>query len=466
MDIKQNYQTLLSNVTYIKQQFANNSEYLPQIQKINSSPDFIVLHIRFFRKTWNIYLGRGGTGTGIMLSSLNVPLSLRVKDKFLDLVRAYLNHSYLKSIEIDSEDRIINIKTVRFSEKKQIEINFYFFWKGRELYFYIVEKAEMIKILKSWEGNWNIAEAMSEMTFPVFDEVGRCKRVVEHGQININLPSNDEIIEKHFKETISKVTEQVIKKNQKKSIKKIENIKKDLNKLRDWKEFYLFFLNNEKEVLKNDSYKIGEAKIKFDPKLSYYKKRNLVFERCKKASSNIGLVEGRLKAEEVKLKEAENKNLPTRLMSSQIKSKIMDPVWSNASKNTSASTSEVKSENHIVLKTALGEFAIGLNAIGNDVIRKKWGSKESYWFHADGMTSCHVIMNSKQNTQLDQQLLELIGSMIIDYSLKGQNEVNLVYTQVKYLKSLKGSPGAVTYKREKRIKIVYQNRWREIISAS
>ena len=43
---------------------------------------------------------------------------------------------------------------MRFEEKGEIETSFYFYWKGRELYFVIVERGEKVKILKSWTGNW------------------------------------------------------------------------------------------------------------------------------------------------------------------------------------------------------------------------------------------------------------------------------------------------------------------------
>ena len=125
---------------------------------------------------------------------------------------------------------------------------------------------------------------------------------------------------------------------------------------------------------------------------------------------------------------------------------------------------EKKNENYIIFKTSLCEIAVGLNAPGNDELRKSWATKESFWFHAEMATSCHVIIRCQKELVLDFSLLELIGSMIIEFSNIKSDEINMIYTKVKYLKSLKNNAGSVSYKHEKHIRIVYKNDWRQIIS--
>ena len=60
-----------------------------------------------------------------------------------------------------------------------------------------------------------------------------------------------------------------------------------------------------------------------------------------------------------------------------------------------------------------------------------------------------------------ENILRLIGSVMIEYSEFDFSEANLIYTQVKNLKGVKGAPGKVIFKKEKHIKVICDPNWRD-----
>ena len=105
-------------------------------------------------------------------------------------------------------------------------------------------------------------------------------------------------------------------------------------------------------------------------------------------------------------------------------------------------------------------MGVGLSANGNDELRKNWAKKDDLWFHLEDLRSPHIICKLN-NEVLSENVLKLIGSVMIDYSEFDFSEANLIYTQVKNLKGVKGAPGMVNFKKEKHIKVLCLDNWRK-----
>ena len=62
--------------------------------------------------------------------------------------------------------------------------------------------------------------------------------------------------------------------------------------------------------------------------------------------------------------------------------------------------------------------------------------------------------------------MQVIGSIIRDYSEHKILEIPLQYTEVKNLKGIKGKAGSVIYKKEKYITVSYKPNWMHNITGS
>ena len=89
--------------------------------------------------------------------------------------------------------------------------------------------------------------------------------------------------------------------------------------------------------------------------------------------------------------------------------------------------------------------------------------RDDIWFHLDGDKSSHIIIKLG-NHSLEYELLQIIGSVMLDYSKFNYLEANLIYTQVKNLKGVPGITGSVNYKKEKRIRIEKSITWKHFFN--
>ena len=134
-------------------------------------------------------------------------------------------------------------------------------------------------------------------------------------------------------------------------------------------------------------------------------------------------------------------------------------MWKSLKNKTEVTKSAEKSyEIHDFGNLSLG---IGLSSNGNDQLRSDWAKKSDYWFHLDGDKSPHIIIKLK-DLSLTENVFIVVASAMISYSKMDYREANLIYTQVKNLKGVKGASGKVTYKKEKRIRVLYNKDWKNI----
>lgn len=376
-------------------------------------------------KTFFLYLGRGKGFEGLWSSESGVEADLRVKDKFLDYLRSYMVGRRVKDIQLDTADRVVQFQFI-----ENVEDKFLFFYKGRELYFANSDKKALgAVIFTSWKGPISLPK---DLDFSIFDEVGRTN--IEHSKES-QIMEIEGLLEDERKAQ-SHALQKIETKLQKKVNKKIENIKKDLVKVQAWKKLLELI---EKEDLSQYPQKTKLAGHKFTFKNEkHFSRCSQVHDKIKKLKSIEPMMLERLALENKKKKaflKQEKKNSLTPI----------SPVWKKSKQEVKLEDTSTEYKVHSFDGFDLG---VGKSAQGNDQMRAHWGKKEDWWVHAEASPSAHVIIKIK-NPQLD-----LIN--ILPYTkqyLSDLSEVDVVYTKVKNLKSVKGSPGKVIFKKEKRLRL-------------
>lgn len=434
----QRYGYLSLQVNYLNS-FVQNHAYC---QKIFSTPHFLAFSIRRPGESIWFYLGRGGEYQGIWVSKSAPSPEIRVQDTFLSYVRKHLLSTWL-SIEIDPYDRIICIHTTYFGKAQK----FLYFWSGADSYFihtFSQENKNDYSVLKSW--NFKFPSIMdtcpkTDLLFSYFDEVGR-KNLPDK-----SLPTLDNlqsVAEHQIERYLSK---QIFlpenSKDKRKIQKKLENIKRDLEKLSQFNilKSYLDSFPQEIPVLLT----FGDLKIKFPENSTIEQRRNLAYSKLKFWKKHYSLMSDRLKNEE--------SNLSSLKPSPKI-DKIIKPVWKIKPTNQAIPIEPISTNSQFefyFIKDFNIHLAIGLNAHGNDMLRKEWANKSDYWFHLIDDTSPHVFIKFVSTPVFDQRLFNIIGSLIVRKKKSNFLGGQIIYCLTKDLRSVKGKPGSVIYKNVKKV---------------
>ena len=437
----------LHNQVYHLNSFLQN---YGQCQKIYSTPHFLCFSLRRPSESLWIYLGRGGEFQGLWMSKSAPDATLRIQDTFLSLVRKYLISPW-NQIILDQLDRIICIKANYFGKFQY----FLFFWHGYESYFlqhYFDIDKKLWVLHKSWDSNNKIqfdCEQGLESLFSIFDEVGRR---------NLNdktIPSQEESkiasahqLEIYFAKNLN--INQLPQKNPK-QLRKIENIKQDLEKLSQFNSLKNYLDTYPENI--PDNLNFNGLKIKFAETMSNEQRRNFAFIKLKNWRKNYELMNLRLNNEQQKLKDSPKKPKLDR---------IIGPVWKSKKHHTTKTNKTeftdclfYKSEKFNVL------LAIGKTALANDRLRNSWSIKSDYWFHLTDQPSAHLYVRFLGAINFSMDLLSSIGSILLTQSNLKTTSCNLIYCLAKDLKSIKGQAGAVTFKNEKRIMVFFDKNWNQ-----
>lgn len=415
------------------------------IQKIYSTSLFLCFSLRAVGKTLYLYIGRGGGYEGIWIGDEKPVSFLRKRDAFLEYNRKFLSATQFSEICLDSNDRIVTLKYVKWRVTNQLS----FFYKGRRLYFahqFYSQKQQGMQVFKSWAPN---EITNTEMDSSIFDEIGR-KNLADKETSNKELISIDELLTKE--ESLASASP-IIQKKKKFVKRKIDRIKGDLEQVQKWSELQKVATTHENFEALDKKCKILGIKMNFREK-EHFKRRNEVFEKVKKLKKAEGILLARLKnttnPEPISVDNRVNSLTPVR------------PFWNQNKKVETATSIESSSKNFKLFKFEGFDLGIGVSAIGNDELRKNWSSKEDLWFHLENVKSPHIIIKLGA-TLLEENILKTIGSVMIEYSEFNFSEANLIYTQVKNLKGVKGAPGKVIFKKEKHIKIICDPDWRNLL---
>ena len=417
------------------------------IQKIYSTAYLISLSIRVPGKTKYLYVGRGGGFEGLWLNDFPPLAEFRKKDNFLEYLRRHVSSCIFHSLELDPKDRIVRLNYQKFGQLQSIA----FFWKARKLYFlhYYQDVPEgHFKLLLSWRGKAIAPNEEMLDLFDYFNEVGR-RETMEHNIRSPKISTVEEIFEVEMKAATIKSTGSASS-----SLKrKVQKIEADLSKNQQWKKI--------QEVLDrgddlNDQYQIeiGDHKIKFQSELNPYERRNLLFEKIKKLKRGENILNQRLtEAQDLLL----NKKVEEKKESGL---SVIRPVWGKDEMPQNNKISSVAKDEFKIYKFDDFSIGVGLNSFGNDQLRNKWASKDDIWVHLDGLKSSHAVIKLP-NASLEGRHLNQAASIVAYFSHFKADWIPIIYTQVKNLKGVTGSPGMVIYKKEKHLQCPYidENLW-------
>ncbi len=383
-------------------------------------------------------MGRGKGYEGLFIGECAPPSFLRKQDQLRNYLRKHLSSCFLHEVLIDKKDRAI---ILRFQKMGKIN-NFSYFWKGRDSYFFHffheISKNNT-RIYTSWNG---YIEKLSETLdlFDIYDELGR---IDIEKRNDIKTIGVEQLL--HDEEEISNSRSNKTKAN-KKLEKKIHLIKKDISRIEKLKaieakvEDSLF----EKEIQDKDVFHFEGFKVKFFHGMSFYQKRNRVYEKIKGFKKALKIQEERLKETQKEIEGKKDVQKQSTLLP------IM-PIWKSEAKPNKTQKSN-ESFNIVTFKDM--KICYGQNAKENDSIRIKWAKKEDYWFHLESDKSPHIFVKGDSEVILSEELFVFVANIMKKESGLKTSEVNLMYTKVKNLKGVKKSPGKVLYKKEKYRKVV------------
>jgi predicted ribosome quality control (RQC) complex YloA/Tae2 family protein len=413
----------------------------PVIQKAYSSSQIIVLVLRIPGDTFYLNIGRGNESQGIAFFRNKLQAPSRIYDSFLGLIRNLLIGSALSCIrKISSNTFILEFK------KKSGDVVVALSWIDEKLYFSYMKKTSTdIEALIPWFDPKKTILSSEEEFFIRMDNLKKNK-----GFTNIGLEPNQGSLE-------------VIKKRKnkfKKSlIKKIENIKRDLDKAKSWREWDTFVqkaILGEVSLDQTHECKMGSLNIKFKT-TKHHHKIDEIYQQIKRFKAKEAFIEERYNFFLAQLDKPDHFDS---LMTE--KASIRKPVWlSKTEKKQSESNSFGGLPKKI--KTSVGEVMIGRSALENDKIRREWAKKEDMWFHFEEIPGPHMFVKLK-NDNLDTSEIIALCSMLMSMVDQNLIEMRFTYTPVKYLKGVKGSRGKVTYHNAKFIKVTYCDQWRQKLS--
>lgn len=430
----QNYALLNQNITEINS-FINDKK--ASIQKIYTTARFLVLRVRIPGETIYLYIGRGKGYEGIWRGQKAPTPEIRMVDRLTEYCRGHIQNSFIDAIEIDPLDRILVIKLYQSRKYK----NFFYFYSGRKSYFAyecLNETNELESRFVSWKSKINTDVEMGLL----FDEIGR-KALSKVNKSN-QFVSIDELLEN---EKTDLKSARVKKRDIKRRETKITRIEQDLSMVTQWSKIqtYLAGLENPAD-LNLKSFNVKKLEKKIAKMENPFHQIDLIYKTIKKWKKAEIILGKRLEiAKKQGVRKSNRQLIPT------------GPIW-NLREETLAEKDALKKQtvqDYQVEHFGQILLAFGLNARGNDQLRNHWAQKEDWWFHIKNKPSTHIYLRGAQT--MTPEILRLIGSYLIDLSkTEDQKFIEVLYTQAKNIKGVKGKAGAVKVQKAKSILIDYE----------
>ncbi len=437
--MKQSLNNLTQKVEIFSEILENKGHAV--IQQATTSPHVLCLQCRVPGATYYLYIGRGAQYQGFDFSKSKLPQEFKVQDRFLQFARHYWRGMKVVDMEVSKEDRVLRIKGV----KESIIQEMIFFWRGRDLFFtHVKYLGEEIEVFRSWEGK--VKDTWAEE-----DELNLGLLFKDLGFAQVDFGNKDSKFD--IDDYLNR--EKDLEKRSQKYSKKLKTLQKmraelvllnGVDSLRPWTD------KNLEEV---SAVGEGRFKVSFRGIEGHFKKREYLFDKIKGWEKSRRIVKERMDKIEVQRLSAEKETESFQLKDQ----KIIQPIWNYEKKKTTVQGHQ----NYIEIIYKNTKCYLGRRAQENDYIRKEFGKKEDIWIHLEGMKSGHMIVkNSGVNLEVDD--LQTLASALVELNGIEINEIPVIYTAVKNLKAVKGSPGMVTFKKEKHLKVYFDSHWRQKLS--
>lgn len=465
-------------------EFDKDNQINGKIQKIYSTPHFVSFEIRIPGKSFCLYLGRGNHFEGIWWSSSRPESKYRIRDQYLEYLRSHLMNVFLKTIRVDSKKRIISFEYSYQNEEHLFAI----YYREREAFFInTLSKADTSSsqrctrntdermVFLSWKGVENIKEQSHVLNY--VDLFALINKVNEESlnqkksvQVDLQIEINNYFT--YLDKELDKLSNSIVKKKLKFLKRKEENISNDLVKARAWYELKKMIDVDRNQIEKARSIDLNFVKIKFFTGMSIFQKVDLIYKKIKALKNGEKIIVERLSQVRKEIASEESKS--SRDSVAIYKIKKVSPIISRAIGEQVLGKNESNVENNfknsLENKNDYDEFifkdmrvAVGRNSHGNDQIRNSWAKKEDYWLHIEGEKSSHLIIKCSSLERLTIEDFRVLASALREYSKIDFQQIPIIFTQVKNLKSIKGARGAVLYKKHKQMVLQYNPDWKKLI---
>ena len=448
----QSYSQLKNIISHYNESLVEGSKRLfPQIQKIYSSPRYIDLELRRPGATEHLIIGRGSSYSGLWVHNERVPASLRIKDKYLEILRSSIRSLRIVGLYCSDSNMMFFIRAAgrALGKEKEVFVANYFF-KG-SLFFAIGEyQGDELQLFIPWRNKKEkfhvpIEECISVIERRIIEDVG--------GQA---LQQGDERSESSFLGygEIEKDLKE-LRTRRKKTKTKMNRIENDLKRIRKWKELEKF-VQTEKFPLTPKKQKICQINFNFIGTKEEWGQKNFIFNKIK----SLKKIEA-YQAERLEDAQSLSKSLELEEAVIFKRQAIIFPKWVIKKPTTEAVKKVEKLDYVLISLKGGGRLGIGLSQRGNDQLRNSWAKKDDTWFHLDGQSSSHAIYKGEL---LSPEIIDLIATILAEYSNYSSEGIPILFTQVRNIKGVRGTPGKVIFKKEKRRMVKKVGDWQENIS--
>ena len=176
------------------------------------------------------------------------------------------------------------------------------------------------------------------------------------------------------------------------------------------------------------------------------KVKQIIFEKCKQYESAIILQKARLEDERKK-----NELFEERKGGSDYSSLgMIYPAY-----QCMEPSKKIDGDNfNVVNGPEESLICVGRNASENERIRSRWSGPNDWWFHISNRRSAHIFLKTGSRLKSPSiKQINFIASLFFNLEQTKHSKLEFVYTRVKYLRSISGQAGQVTYKNEQHITI-------------
>jgi hypothetical protein len=482
------------------------------VQRAYTTATHVALAVRFPQQTAVLYLARGGISPTAGLIPRLPPPALRLQDRFLDYIRAFVRGCSLQAPYLDTHDCILGLPLQHGLAARL----FLLFWRGRELYFMggeiaapsssgpkkngasnlvFAEQGLTAVIFCSWlrqKRHVPVAQAISpehflkdahqvlwDLMLAQCDLIGRASQAVDPRWCIVMPSAEVEKLEAKLFTLPAPITPEVappassslegpcpegISLAQKTAIKflrkKIKNIEQDLASLKKWRFFFDLLQRPDFTPPEEDRWTKEGVTFKFQGRVGH-QKIDYIYQKIKRWKAAEQLQVKRLEECHAELKAVLTNS------SSVQEQNIIVPMWADRweklQRKASPAAPKSREDAFLDCRRFKGPqeviFYLGKNAAANDRLRHM-AKKEDWWVHLENYPSAHIYFAGKLEPRIE--LLTALASLLRDNAHLNIQEIPIIYTKVKNLKAIKGQAGGVLFKKEKHLRLPYQA-WQDLL---